>query len=130
MRMNWRDARALTAALAAGACALTGCSTTGKQGAAGAMPSQTPALQLSADQERRAQALAHYATGLTLQRGDEDDAGFSEFKKSLELDPKNPFLALRVAQIYLNRRDTTNAITVLQAATKAVPASPEAWYGL
>jgi len=130
MRIIWRDARALTAALAVGACVSTGCSTTGKPSSAGAMPNQTPPLQLSADQERRAQALAHYGTGLMLQRGDEDDAGFAEFKKSLELDPQNPLLALAVAQNYLNRRDTTNAIAVLESATKANPTATEAWYGL
>jgi tetratricopeptide (TPR) repeat protein len=130
MQFNWRDARVLTAALVVGACVATGCSTTSKSSSAGEMPNQAPSLQLSTAQERRAQALAHYATGLMLQRGDDDDAGFSEFKQALELDPQNPLLALRVAQSYLNRRDTTNAIAILQAATKAVPASPEAWYGL
>ena len=130
MQIIWRDARAFTVALAAGACALTGCSTTGKQSSAGAMPEQTPSLQLSAEQERRAQALAHFATGLMLQREDDDDAGFVEFQKSLELDPENPFLALRVAQTYLNRLDTTNAIAVLESATKADPSAVEAWYGL
>ena len=125
MRMNWRDARALTAALAVGACVSAGCSGTGTtRPPTGAMPNTAPTLQLSAEQDRRARAVAHFAAGMAMEKTDDTDAGLAEFQKSLELDPHNPQLALHVAQIYLNRRDSTNAIAILESATRTDPASP------
>jgi tetratricopeptide (TPR) repeat protein len=131
MRITWRDARALNVALTVGVCALSGCSTTGKQSpSAGPMPNASPSLQLTSEQERRAQAMAHFGAGMALEMGSGGNAGLAEFQKSLALDPHNPSLVLHVAQIYLNQRDYTNAVAILESATKTDPTEPETWYGL
>jgi tetratricopeptide (TPR) repeat protein len=131
MRITWRDARALTAALTAGLCAAVGCSTTGKPAVdSGPMPNATPSLQLTAAQEQQAEAVAHFGAGMALEISSGASAGLPEYQKSLELDPHNVSLALHVAQIYLNRRNFTNALAVLESTTKVNPDQPEAWYGL
>jgi tetratricopeptide (TPR) repeat protein len=135
MQILWRDARAWSVALAMSVCVLTGCATNGashsvKSSGNAPMPDSTVAEPLTAEQQRQAQALAHYATGEILGNEKGDEEALAEYRKSLALNPHNPVLALRIAQVYLNRRDVTNAVAVLESAVKLDPGSADAWYGL
>jgi tetratricopeptide (TPR) repeat protein len=130
MRITSQQARALAAALAAVACLNGGCSTTPRATEGGTLPSRTEPLALSSEQQRRAQALAHFSTGVSLELRDGPEAGLDEFLQSLKLDPSNAKLAWHVARIYLARRDYTNAVAVLEPAARTNAASADAWYGL
>src|SRR5262245_33868875 len=99
MRLTWQQARGV-AALAAIACLQAACSTTGDHAATGPMPQSAPPLTLNAQQEQRAQALAHFSAGVSQELTRGTDAGLAEFQQSLKLDPQNPQLALHVAQIF------------------------------
>jgi tetratricopeptide (TPR) repeat protein len=85
---------------------------------------------LTPAQARRAQALAEYATGISDEiRGDLDGA-LDRYLEALQLDPQNTRLAVRLGQIYVSKRNLTNAVNVLETSLKAVPNSPEVSYWL
>lgn len=130
MRITSTQARALAAALVAVACLNHACTTTSRPNSARALPSTTEPLALAADQQRRAEAMAHFAAGISLELQDGPEAGLEEFLQSLKLDPSNAKLAWHVARIYLARRDYTNAVAVLEPAAHTNTASADAWYGL
>jgi tetratricopeptide (TPR) repeat protein len=84
-------------------------------------------LSLTSQQEQQASAMAHYATGIALELSKSVDQALPEYQKALELDPQHTALALRLSQIYLARKDYTNALDVLKSSTLATPDSPEPW---
>ena len=92
-----------------------------------AAPLERPA-DLSPAEEHRAAALAEYGTGVSDEiRGEVDDA-LDHYQRALQLDPQNATLAGRLVQSYLNRRDITNAVNVLETSVKANPNDPELSY--
>jgi tetratricopeptide (TPR) repeat protein len=130
MQMLWRDTRAVVAVVVV-VCALTGCATSEKSSSPAMMTANPVGAPLTPEQQRQAQALAHFAAGQILEREKGDEAtALAEYRQSLALNPNNPQLALRMAQAYLNGRDITNAVAVLESAVKLDPRSVEAWYGL
>ena len=85
---------------------------------------------LSPVQASHAEALAEYATGVSEEiRGDLDKA-LDRYQRSLQLDPHNAALAVRLGQIYATRRDITNAVSVLESSVKANPNDAELSYWL
>jgi tetratricopeptide (TPR) repeat protein len=125
-----RELRRLTlAALTVAACLGWGCA----GGRAPRTLSEAPLeSELSPDQERRAEAIAHYATALSLEMDGGLDASLPEYAKAFELDPHYTALGIRLAQVYLGRKDYTNALAVLESARKANPTSadPLLWIGV
>lgn len=136
MRITSQQARAAVVAMAAVACLQVGCVTTGLRKAevgrtaTGPMPDASPVLSLDSTQQNRAAAVAHFAAGMALEAHEGAEPAMAEYLQSVALDTQNVQLALHVAQIYLNRRDPTNAVAILENATKENPNSPDAWYGL
>ena len=133
--------RLMLAALMAMGCLGWGCASSHARSSAG-KPGQsttTRALseapltsELNPDQERRAQAIAHYATALSLEMDGGLDASLPEYAKAFELDPRYTALGIRLAQVYMGRKDYTNALATLELASKANPtdADPLLWIGV
>ena len=97
-----------------------------------ALTSEPSVVLLNADQERRAQALAEYGTGVSMEITGDLDGALEHYRQSLQLDDQNTALAIRLAQIYVSRKDSTNAVAVLERANQANPTSPEPsfWLGV
>jgi tetratricopeptide (TPR) repeat protein len=100
-------------------------------------PSKEPAAgpldgsaDLSPAQAQRAEALAQYATGVSEEIHGDLDSALDRYQRSLQLDPQNAALAVRLGQIYATRRDITNAVSVLESAVKANPNDAELSYWL
>jgi tetratricopeptide (TPR) repeat protein len=89
-----------------------------------------PLLGLNSEQERRAEAHAHYATGVSLELNGETDTALEQYQTSLALDPKHAELAVRLAGIYMSRKELPKAVGILEAASKSNPTAPGPWYGL
>lgn len=87
-------------------------------------------LKLSADQERRAAAIAHFASGIALEIRLGWEAALPEYEQALQLDPQNTALAVRLAQVAVSRKDYDGAIKRLDAASKVNPTAPEPWLWL
>ncbi|MGA2222613.1 MAG: tetratricopeptide repeat protein [Verrucomicrobiia bacterium] len=138
MKGRSQQRRATVAALGAMVCLNFGCASTVSRSAATSngetrarAPSQAPPyLTLTADQERRAEALARYASGVSLEWSGGLDAAMPEYAKSFELDPHHIALGTHLAQVYLGRKDYTNAVSLLETAIKANPNAPELWFWL
>jgi tetratricopeptide (TPR) repeat protein len=82
-------------------------------------PESAPGLEFSA--QRKADALAWFMTGLFEEESEGPEKALESKRKSLDLDPANPDLAISVAYDYLRRGDTAEAIGVLKDAAKAAP---------
>lgn len=137
-RLNQR-ARCHAAALAAALPLALGCAHTAnsKTETARAQPTAPPVsglfetqLTLGPEQERRAQAMAAYATAVSVELNSGLDKALPHYQKALDLDPQHAPLAIRLAQIYISRKEFTKAEAALQTAAKADPASPEPWFWL
>ncbi|MCX7885669.1 MAG: tetratricopeptide repeat protein [Verrucomicrobiae bacterium] len=106
------------------ACAiLSGCA---------AAPQRPPAVHSSptapAPRERNPQALAHYATAVSLEAREGVAAALPEYEKAFDLDPHSTALASKLAQIYLSQGQREKALSMLERAAKANPTSAEPWY--
>ena len=73
--------------------------------------------------EKRAEAHAHFLTGLSLDQNRESDKALEEYEKALEADPRNEDLAVDLSRRYLQRKDYEKAIAVLKKAADAPGAS-------
>src|SRR5580704_7487036 len=74
-------------------------------------PGSTENLGLTTAEQRRADAIAEYATGVSEEiRGDLDTAT-EDYRRALQSDPHNTTLAVRLGQIYASRHDVTNAVS-------------------
>jgi tetratricopeptide (TPR) repeat protein len=124
--------RAITAALGALVCLGAGCASMGSRSSGDApRQSRTPSsTALSASEERRVEAIAHYGSGVMLELSDSVDAALPEYTKAYDLDPHNFTLGVRLAQIYLDRKDYTNAVSLLETAVKSDPSAPDLWLWL
>jgi tetratricopeptide (TPR) repeat protein len=87
-------------------------------------------LSLTADQERRAAAIAHFGAGISRELTDGLEAALSEYETALQLDPSNIGLAIRLARVSLSKKDFDATIKRLEAASKSVPTAPEPWLWL
>lgn len=84
-------------------------------------PSLTPA------ENRRAEAIAHYLAGLSIEMREGPDAALDEYLKSVELDPQNVDLTSHIAETLLRRKDYAKALSLMEQSVKANPNSAEAW---
>lgn len=80
-----------------------------------------PAPQLEPRGRRHADAIAWFANGLFEEESDGPEKALESYRKSLNLDPGNTQLAIKVSYDYLRRGDTAEAIAVLKDAAKAAP---------
>jgi len=67
--------------------------------------------------EHRAEAIARYASGILLGVHE----GFSDFEKSIDADPSNADLALRLANDYVREGKISRALETLQRSAEASP---------
>ena len=83
----------------------------------------TPAkdLLLRAEGEHKADALAHFVEGLSLEESGEMDKALAAYRKVLDVDPGQADLASRVAALLTRQDDFPQAIDVLKDAIKANP---------
>jgi tetratricopeptide (TPR) repeat protein len=107
---------------------LVGCLTPGRTGA----PGTPTGYQLSEGDALFAQALAHYTQGLVA----ENEPGWGpvetirQFRLAIGKDPSRYPLYARLAAIYLQRQQVTEAVDVLEEATRANPDHVQAWEDL
>ena len=114
------SARDLAVAVAVVLCIVgTGCASTHTSVAA-RTPLVGPA-NLSPAEENRARALAEYATGISLEIQGELTASLDYYQRSIQLDPHNTPLAIRLGQIYATKHDITNAVSVLESSARSNP---------
>ncbi len=98
--------------------------------------SATNAAPTTAQQiERHSQALAHYATGVSLEMQDKADAALEEFALAALADVTNEELVLDVGRRLIRKRDQSSSDKVLAllkkaAAEPAATASVDALYGV
>jgi len=83
----------------------------------------TPAkdLLLRAEGEHKADALAHFVEGMSLEENGEMDKALAAYRKVLNVDPGQADLASRVAVLLARQDDFPQAIDVLKDAIKANP---------
>jgi tetratricopeptide (TPR) repeat protein len=91
---------------------------------AGGPPSDRAALPaaLSAELERRAEAMARVAAG-QLAADPDPDLAFAHYRRALDLDPGNAALAQEIARVHLQRDEVPEALSVLKDALKRNPRS-------
>ncbi len=85
------------------------------------MEIEPPPARLNPDAARRADAMAWFAKALFEEESDGPDHALESYRKSLDLDPSNAELALRLSQEYLRRGETVEAISTLKDSLKARP---------
>lgn len=83
------------------------------------------AAKLAGEDERRADAMAFFVRGLIDEESEGPETAIESFRKTLQLDPGNTTLAIRLSQDYLRRGDSVQAIAVLKDALKARPRNTE-----
>ena len=82
-------------------------------------------LFLRAEGEHKADALAHFVEGMSLEENGEMDKALAAYRKVLDLDPGQADLASRVAALLTRQDDFPQAIDVLKDAIKANPNASE-----
>jgi tetratricopeptide (TPR) repeat protein len=87
-------------------------------------------LILKVDGEHKADALAHFVAGISLEESGEVEKALGEYRKVLNVDPGQSELASRVAELLARDEDFPQAIDVLKDAIKANPTAPEPYLQL
>jgi tetratricopeptide (TPR) repeat protein len=89
--------------------------------------SATPAkdLLLRLENEHKADALAHFVEGISLEENGEMEKALAAYRKVLDVDPGQSDLASRVAALLTRQDDFPQAIDILKDAIKANPSAPE-----
>ncbi len=82
-------------------------------------------LLLRAGSEHKADALAHFVEGMSLEENGEMDKALAAYRKVLDVDPGQADLASRVAALLTRQDDFPQAIDVLKDAIKANPNASE-----
>src|SRR6266571_8181315 len=82
-------------------------------------------LLLRAESEHKADALAHFVEGMSLEENGEMDKALAAYRKVLDVDPGQADLASRVAALLTRQDDFPEAIDVLKDAIKANPNASE-----
>lgn len=103
-----------------GVC-LCGCATAPQQ--ARVDEAKFYATPLRPDAEKRAQATAHFATGLLYQYEGKGDESLAEFEQAVQLDPSNDDLAANVASVFLGRKLNDKGIAILETSVAQNPDS-------
>src|SRR2546430_17724312 len=80
---------------------------------------------LRPDGEHKADALAHFVEGMSLEDNGEMDKALAAYRKVLDVDPGQANLASRVAALLTRQDDFPEAIDVLKDAIKANPNAPD-----
>lgn len=82
---------------------------------------------LDPEQQRFADALAHYVAGLIHRSRDEKDAAMDDLEKVVTLDPTRSELREALAQEYFRNNDFKKAASMLETAVKQDPRSVTYW---
>jgi tetratricopeptide (TPR) repeat protein len=82
-------------------------------------------LLLQTAGQHKADALAHFVEGLSLEENGEMEKALDAYRKVLNVDPGQSDLASRVAALLARDQDFPQAIDVLKDAIKANPNAPE-----
>ena len=93
-------------------------------------PTEIEVKNLTPAELRRAEAMAHYATGVSLELREGPTAALTEYLQAFQIDPHNTSLGQRLAQYYMSRKEFTNAVSVLESAAKAEPQSADPLFSL
>jgi tetratricopeptide (TPR) repeat protein len=102
-----------------GAALLIGCATRSVQS-----PQGSPRLS-DAEAERRAEAFARFAAGVSHDLNNDPRSALAEFERSVALDPANEVLLQELAARYVQLGENQKAITLLAEASKSPTASAE-----
>lgn len=78
-------------------------------------------LTLNLEGDRKADAEAHFLVGIMLEDTSDPDKATAEYLKSLNLDPANTELSIKLARQYASQGDSAAAIGVLKDNIKALP---------
>ena len=132
MHPSGTRAGALAFVFSGALCLAAGCQHLPKPGATAPQGKQlvAPTLELSAGAERRAEALAHYATAASIEVNEGIEAALDEYRQALELDPHNVALALRLANVYIARKESAKAVAMLETTARTNPNVADAWFWL
>ncbi len=87
-------------------------------------------LQLTLENDRKAEADAHFIEGLLLEDTVDADKAQDAYLKSLALDPANVDLSIKLAVEQLRRGDTPAAIGLLKDTIKAAPKKSQPYLAL
>ncbi len=90
-------------------------------------PRSAPDLLLKKEDERKADALAAFASGIIFEDNGEADKSFAAYQKALGLDPAYADLAVKLALELVQRNDISGAIAMLKDSIKASPKNPETY---
>ena len=82
-------------------------------------------LLLHAESEHKAEALAQFVEGMSLEESGEMDKALAAYRKVLNVDPGQAELASRVAALLTRQDDFPQAIDILKDAIKANPTASE-----
>lgn len=106
---------------------LSGCAGGGKQPARPAAPAAkvgAPTVSLTKEEvEKRVEALARFAAGVSSELREQPDEALEQFHKSVLADPTNEPLAIDVARRLIRKKETGKAIEVLSKAAAQPQAS-------
>ena len=83
--------------------------------------------QLSPEEQKFAEALAHYSQGLIHVWHNESSEALQEWKEVVRLDPSRTELRDRIAQEYLRKKDFKKMAEVLEIETRQDPKSVTSW---
>jgi len=61
--------------------------------------------------------------------GDSKEAA-NELQKAIEAEPHNQDYVLELAEVFVANNNTTEAVVLMERATKVFPSSPQVWFGL
>lgn len=87
-------------------------------------------LLLKIEGEHKADALAHFVAGMSLEESGEVEKALTEYRKVLNVDPGQSDLASRAAELLARDEDFPQAIDILKDAIKANPTAPEPYVQL
>ncbi len=92
--------------------------------------SVAPAPAKNPASERRAQALAHYASALQCEAAGKLREAMQHYLDAVKADPAHPELASRAAELALNYEGRERALQLLEDCLKASPDTPAAYLNL
>jgi tetratricopeptide (TPR) repeat protein len=87
-------------------------------------------LQIQADAEKLAEALAHYSIALQLEKLGQMREALAHYLAVLEWDPANPELAAHTAELVYHYQGRSEAVALLNKALSLSPNQPAAYLNL
>lgn len=82
---------------------------------------------LTPEAQKRAEALAHYASGQLLFFRNNPDAAMAEWEKVVQLDPTQSSLLDTIIRSYLQKGEFKKAISALETSTRRTPLAVGPW---